>query len=196
MLGSVGEGHLREEQGRRRRSVIIAYAHHFHGLKGKQSSSFLFLPWKRSYITVEEGELRPLNHLYVHRQFSCCRSDQSPALFTACCRGRRRYVTAPVRRARRTGARPESPIIGDRSVHEAQRWRVGVGLDEDGPEDLHVLARARLDVLVQDVDAPLLVLRGMHADPELLERREERLQPRHGLDRRRPVPAAQAPARS
>jgi len=29
------------------------------------------------------------------------------------------------------------------------------GLDEDGPEDLHVLAGARLDVLVQDVDAPL-----------------------------------------
>jgi hypothetical protein len=41
------------------------------------------------------------------------------------------------------------------SVLEAQRRRVGVGLDEDGPEDLHVLARARLDVLVQDVDAPL-----------------------------------------
>ena len=101
---------------------------------------------------------------------------------------------------------------------EAQRRRVG--LDEDGPEDLHVLAGARLDVLVQDVDAPLcepitihesetriierartrnqsqsgdqnseageaagartLVLRGMHADPELLERRQERLQPRHG----------------
>ena len=42
------------------------------------------------------------------------------------------------------------------SVLEAQRRRVGVGrLDEDGPEDLHVLAGARLDVLVQDVDAPL-----------------------------------------
>ena len=38
---------------------------------------------------------------------------------------------------------------------EAQRRRRVGGLDEDGPEDLHVLAGARLDVLVQDVDAPL-----------------------------------------
>jgi hypothetical protein len=45
------------------------------------------------------------------------------------------------------------------SVLEAQRQRrrVGVGrVDEDGPEDVHVLAGARLDVLVQDVDAPPL----------------------------------------
>lgn len=64
-----------------------------------------------------------------------------------------------------------------RSLLEAELRRVG--LDEDGPEYLHVLAGARLHVLVQDVDPSLLLLRGMRADPELLERRHERLQPRH-----------------
>lgn len=70
----------------------------------------------------------------------------------------------------------------DRSVLEPERRRVVGGLDEDGPEYLHVLARARLDVLVQDVDPSLLLLRGMRADPELLERRHERLQPPHDID--------------
>jgi hypothetical protein len=43
-----------------------------------------------------------------------------------------------------------------RSVLEAERRRVG--LDEDGPEYLHVLARARLDVIVQDVDTQLCLI--------------------------------------
>jgi len=55
-------------------------------------------------------------------------------------------------------------------VLEAQQRRVG-RLDEDGPEDLHVLAGARLDVLVQDVDAPLCS--SQHAAENISE---------HGLD--------------
>uniref|UniRef100_A0A0A8ZDE3 Uncharacterized protein n=1 Tax=Arundo donax TaxID=35708 RepID=A0A0A8ZDE3_ARUDO len=101
----------------------------------------------------------------------CTPTVRRVGLFSRC----RRYVTAPVRRARRTGRRRHGRSPGEGLVLEQQRRRVG--LHEDGPEYLHVLAGARLDVLVQYVDPPLLLLRGMHADPELLERREERLEP-------------------
>jgi hypothetical protein len=150
LLGSVGEGHLRrnggeEELSRHRLCTPFPW------LKGKQSSCFFLFDVSLEAIlaiTVEEGELPPLViSMYTDSAVSCCRSGQSPpALFTAAA------VGTLLRRARRTGrgGRP------DRSVLEAQRWRCRrVGLDEDGPEDLHVLAGARLDVLVQDVDAPL-----------------------------------------
>lgn len=121
--------------------------------------------------------------------------------------------------ARKSSSSSSSPSPPPLSLLQPQRRRVVVvmaaavgGLDEDGPEYLHVLARARLHVLVQDVDPSLcmpphkpkhnnhkqeeeeeeargyrrdrswrtLPLGGMHADPELLERREERLEPAHG----------------
>lgn len=121
--------------------------------------------------------------------------------------------------ARKSSSSSSSPSPPSLSLLQPQRRRVVVvmaaavgGLDEDGPEYLHVLARARLHVLVQDVDPSLcmpphkpkhnnhkqeeeeeeargyrrdrswrtLPLGGMHADPELLERREERLEPAHG----------------
>ena len=94
-------------------------------------------------ITVEDLKVSyhhsSSRHLYVHRHRSFLLSV-GPAVAAA--------VGTSLRRARRTG----DGEGGRRSVLEAQRRRVG--LDEDGPEDLHVLAGARLDVLVQDVDAP------------------------------------------
>jgi hypothetical protein len=108
-------------------------------------------------ITAEEGELPPLetghlNFMYTD-SFVVSVGPISRLLMLwprAAC-SRRRYVTAPCSTGRTRRAEP-----GGRreSVLEAQRRRVG-RVDEDGPEDLHVLAGARLDVLVQDVDAPL-----------------------------------------
>lgn len=54
----------------------------------------------------------------------------------------------------------------DRSVLEPERRRVVGGLDEDGPEYLHVLARARLDVLVQDVDPSLCYYHTTHQNQQ------------------------------
>lgn len=99
------------------------------GSKGS-NNLFFFFSWKQSstYLFVEEeGELALMHHLYVHRQ---CRSVPPSGRYCTVLDGR-----------------------GGRSVLEAQRRRVG--LDEDGPEYLHVLARARLHVLVQDVDPQL-----------------------------------------
>lgn len=65
---------------------------------------------------------------------------------------RREAIGTSERRARSTDGGRDRPAA--RSLLQPQRRR-RVGLDEDGPEDLHVLARARLDVLVQDVDPSL-----------------------------------------
>jgi hypothetical protein len=103
----------------------------FPWLKGKRSFLFgcFFLSWKQSSsnLFVEVGELSLVIIIFL-------------------------YTTADsfvVGSAVGTAAWPE---LGYRSVLEAELRRVG--LDEDGPENLHVLAWARLDVLVQDVDPP------------------------------------------
>lgn len=137
---------------------LISYAHHLHGSNKEDSPFFL------SRLEAIASRLKKKVNYYRHCSSLCTYTDSfvvsvgpiSVPLIDALAarRSRRRYVTAPCS----TGwTRRPAKARSSSSVLEAQRRRrVGVGgLDEDGPEDLHVLAGARLDVLVQDVDAPL-----------------------------------------
>lgn len=56
---------------------------------------------------------------------------------------------------------------------------MAVRVDEDGPEDVHVLVLARLHVLVQDVHSPPVAALGMRPHPHPPERGEEGVEPPH-----------------
>ena len=91
--------------------------------------------------------------------------------------GHLRHVGAP---CSIDGRRRLTPV--GRSLLQAQLRRVG--LDEDGPEDLHVLAGARLHVLVQDVDPSLCNSRHKTLQPRLdrhARRRHDRSSPRNKI---------------
>lgn len=56
-----------------------------------------------------------------------------------------------------------------------------MGLHEDRPEHVHILALARLDVVVEDVDPSLLARHCVHVAPELPERGDDGAEPPHSL---------------
>jgi len=56
---------------------------------------------------------------------------------------------------------------------------VAVRVDEDRPQDLHVLVLAGLHVLVQEVHSPPVPALGMRPNPHPPERGEEGVEPPH-----------------